>query len=413
MYTHKPNYLFSKVDWFSVKEHQKNEMLEEIKNYNANKLLNTPIDDLAEYFKKKYWIDVPILHEDKIVADQREVQVDVSRDPMRFIRDRSKPFHIQGTEIEIIIPFEGDAEAFNIQLSTFTLSPPNAEIKGNTIIVRIQGVDLTTENVKSQIDRTISDIKSYLENLRCDVEQFNDSLYSIARSAIEQRREKLLKDQSLVAGLGFPLKERADATKTYVAPEVRRKIMPSPPVASSDPYKPEPVLDLEHYEHILNVIENMALVMERSPSAFVDMDEESLRTHFLVQLNGHFEGSATGETFNYMGKTDILIRVNGKNIFIAECKFWGGPKKLTETIDQILSYSSWRDTKVAIIIFNKNKNFSAVLDAIPNTIEKHPNYKRSISQVSDTRFRYVMSHRNDPSREMLLTVLVFDVPKQP
>ncbi|WP_201782254.1 hypothetical protein [Ardenticatena maritima] len=388
-------------------------MLEEIKNYNANKLLNTPIDDLAEYFKKKYWIDVPILHEDKIVADQREVQVDVSRDPMRFIRDRSKPFYIQGTEIEIIIPFEGDAEAFNIQPSTFTLSPPNAEIKGNTIIVRIQGVDLTTENVKSQIDRTISDIKSYLENLRCDVKQFNDSLYSIARSAIEQRREKLLKDQSLVAGLGFPLKERADATKTYVAPEVRRKIIPSPPVASSDPYKPEPVLDLEHYEHILNVIENMALVMERSPSAFVDMDEESLRTHFLVQLNGHFEGSATGETFNYMGKTDILIRVNGKNIFIAECKFWGGPKKLTETIDQILSYSSWRDTKVAIIIFNKNKNFSAVLDAIPNTIEEHPNYKRSISQVSDTGFRYVMSHRNDPSREMLLTVLVFDVPKQP
>jgi len=403
MYRRKLNYLFSKVDWFSVKEHQKNHMLEEIKGYNSNKLLNTPVDDLAEYFKKKYWIDVPILHEDKIVADQREVQIDVSHDPT----------YIQGTEIEIIIPFEGDAEAFNIQPSTFTFSPPNAEIRGNTIIVKVQGGDLTTESVKSQIDRTISDIKSYLENLRRDVEHFNDSLFSLARSAIEQRREKLLKDQNLVAGLGFPLKERADANKTYVAPEVRRKIIPSPPVASSDPYKPEPVLDIEHYEHILNVIENMALVMERSPSAFVDMDEESLRTHFLVQLNGHFEGSATGETFNYMGKTDILIRVDGKNIFIAECKFWGGPKKLTETIDQILSYSSWRDTKIAVIMFNKNKNFSAVLDAIPPTIEKHQNYKRSISQVSETRFRYVMSHRNDPSREILLTVLVFDVPKQP
>jgi len=410
MYRRKLNYLFSKVDWFSVKEHQKKHMLDEIKGYNSNKLLNTPVDDLAEYFKKKYWIDVPILHEDKIVADQREVQIDVSRDPMRFIRDRSKPF--QGTEIEIIIPFEGDAEAFNIQ-STFTLSPPNAEIRENTIIVKVQGTDLTTESVKSQIGRTISDIKSYLENLRHDVEHFNDSLFSIARSAIEQRREKLLKDQNLVTGLGFPLKERADTTRTYVAPEVRRKIIPSPPVASSAPYKPEPVLDLEHYEHILNVIKNMALVMERSPSAFIDMDEESLRTHFLVQLNGHFEGSATGETFNYMGKTDILIRVNGKNIFIAECKFWGGPKKLTETIDQILSYSSWRDTKVAIIIFNRNKNLSAVLDSIPHTIEQHPNYKKSISRVSDTQFRYVMSHRNDPSREILLTVLVFDVPKQP
>jgi len=413
MYRREPNYLFSKIDWFSVKEHQKNKMLEEIKDYNGNKLLNTPLDDLAEYFKKKYWINVPILREDKIVVDQREVQIDVSHDPMRFILDRSRPFYMPGTEIEIVIPFEGDAEVFNIQPSAFTLSPPNAEIKGNSIIIKIQGVDLTTETVKSQIDRTISDIKNYLENLRRDVEQFNESLFSLARSSIEQRRKKLLKDQSLVAGLGFPLKERADAHKTYVAPEVRRKIIPSPPVASSDPYKPEPVLDIEHYEHILNVIENMALVMERSPSAFVDMDEESLRTHFLVQLNGHFEGSATGETFNYKGKTDILIRVDGKNIFVAECKFWAGPKKLTETIDQVLSYSSWRDTKVAVIMFNKNKNFSAVLEAIPSTIEKHPNYKRSISQISETRFRYVMSHRNDPSREILLTVLAFDVPKQP
>jgi hypothetical protein len=72
----------------------------------------------------------------------------------------------------------------------------------------------------------------------------------------------------------------------------------------------------------------MVHVMERSPSAFHHMDEEALRTHFLVQLNGHYEGQATGETFNYEGKTDILVRSGDRNIFIAECKFWGGPKKL-------------------------------------------------------------------------------------
>ncbi len=140
------------------------------------------------------------------------------------------------------------------------------------------------------------------------------------------------------------------------------------------------------------------------------MDEESLRSHFLVQLNGHYEGGATGETFNYEGKTDILIRVQGKNIFIAECKYWGGPKKLIDTIDQLLSYSSWRDTKVAIIIFNRNKNFSAVLDAIRPTVDAHPNYKKYIRQESETNFRYVFANRDDPNREMILTVLAFDVP---
>jgi hypothetical protein len=31
-----------------------------------------------------------------------------------------------------------------------------------------------------------------------------------------------------------------------------------------------------------------------------------------------FKGQATGETFNFQGKTDILIRVEGKNVSIAE-----------------------------------------------------------------------------------------------
>lgn len=53
------------------------------------------------------------------------------------------------------------------------------------------------------------------------------------------------------------------------------------------------------------------------------MDEEALRSHFLVQLNGHLEGQATGETFNYHGKTDILIR-SGANLYTDELKSYEG-----------------------------------------------------------------------------------------
>ena len=42
----------------------------------------------------------------------------------------------------------------------------------------------------------------------------------------------------------------------------------------------------------------MVKVMERSPKAFHGLDEEGIRSHFLVQLNGHYEGQATDETFN-------------------------------------------------------------------------------------------------------------------
>jgi hypothetical protein len=405
-----PNYLFSEVDWFSFQERQKKSLSDEIAKFDGNRLLNTSIDDLCDYFVKKYHLDVPILLEDRIVADQNETQIDVSQDSMMFILDRSQPVYVAGTKVEITIPFEGGAQAFNIRPTSFSLIPPVAEVRGGILFLEIQGTNLQSKQVRASIDQTLSEIKRHLDILRKDAEALNNELVQLVGPSIERRKAKLLENQNLVASLGFPLKERSDSPRTFVTPEVRRKITPTLPAASTLPYKPEPTLSLNDYDHILNIIQNMARVMELSPSAFATMDEEALRSHFLVQLNGHYEGGATGETFNYGGKTDILIRVQDKNIFIAECKYWSGPKKLRETIDQLLSYSSWRDTKVAIVIFNRKKNFSAVLDSIPSTVDAHPNCKRFIGRQSETNFRYTFAHKDDPNRELTLTVMAFDVP---
>jgi hypothetical protein len=173
-----------------------------------------------------------------------------------------------------------------------------------------------------------------------------------------------------------------------------------------------PELDeMEHYEYILKIISNMAHAMERSPQTFAGMGEEDLRTHFLVQLNGHYKGQATGETFNYEGKTDILIRVDGRNIFIGECKIWKGAESFKASIDQLLGYTAWRDTKAAIILFNRNKNTSTVLKQIHVLVRQHLNFKRAVgSYKHETSFRFILRHRDDENHELTLTVLVFDVP---
>ena len=129
-----------------------------------------------------------------------------------------------------------------------------------------------------------------------------------------------------------------------------------------------------------------------------------------MQLNGHYEGHATGETFNYQGKTDILIRSGNRNIFIAECKFWGGPVKMTETIDQLLSYVSWRDSKAAILVFNRNKNFSNVLSLIPDVVMAHPNFQKDEGTRGETGFRHAFRHTDDPAKLIHVTVLAFDIP---
>jgi hypothetical protein len=129
-----------------------------------------------------------------------------------------------------------------------------------------------------------------------------------------------------------------------------------------------------------------------------------------VQLNGQYEGQATGETFNYEGKTDVLVRAEGKNIFIAECKFWRGPKVFTETIDQILGYTSWRDTKTAILLFNRNKNLSSVLEQIPDLVSSHSNFKRLMEYKRDSGWRAIFHHPDDVNKELLLTIHTYEVP---
>jgi hypothetical protein len=155
---------------------------------------------------------------------------------------------------------------------------------------------------------------------------------------------------------------------------------------------------------------SMVRVMELSPRAFQDMGEEDLRFLFLVPLNTQYEGQATGETFNYQGKTDILIRAEGKNVFIAECKVWRGEKEYQNAIDQLLSYLSWKDTKAAILIFNRNENFTNVLEKIAASTPTHACHKRTIGKKEESQFRYVFSQPADKNREITLTVMAFNIP---
>jgi hypothetical protein len=73
-------------------------------------------------------------------------------------------------------------------------------------------------------------------------------------------------------------------------------------------------------------------------------------------------------------------------------------------------HASWRDTKTCIILFNKNKNLSAVLKQIPGVVAGHSSFVRQLPYSSETGFRFTMRHGDDKDRELIMTVLVFDVP---
>ena len=229
----------------------------------------------------------------------------------------------------------------------------------------------------------------------------------LVSSSLAARKAQLLADRQLEAGLGFPVRQRPDATK-YAVPVTRRKIDTPPCPAASGPFQPEPVLPQAQYEQALAVLRNARNPLERSPSMTASLDEEKIRDLLLMSLNAQFEGAAAGEVFNGAGKTDILIRAGDRNVFIAECKIWHGPKTTRDALSQLLTYLTWRDTKAALLVFIRSGKPTTIIDKAIKEIEQHPNYKRTVRASEDgERYDFVLHANGDPNREIQLAFMPF------
>jgi len=329
---------------------------------------------------------------------------------MVFPGDRTR--HIPGTQLTVAIPFDGDPTLWNIQPSSFSSGGyPEIDIRENLVLMLHQFADAAANpgRLKGEIDRQVSALQGAVETLRRDVEQHNKTAPGTVRCALEAKLKQAQAASGAVAAIGIPIKRR-DQPATYVAPVTRRKVPVHRPVPTAGQYKAEPELSEPEYQHILSVMRSLSVVVERNPASFATLDEESIRDHMLLQLNGHYEGAATGETFNSSGKTDILIRVDDRNIFIGECKFWHGQKNGEEAIDQLLGYLTWRDCKTALIIFNRQKNPSAVAQKMQKTMTGHKGHRKTVSNDATGNCRYVFVKETDPGREIIISTLLFDVP---
>jgi hypothetical protein len=291
------------------------------------------------------------------------------------------------------------------------LSGVRGEVKGNTLVLHYQQLDPDGQAVKRDFEQKIAQVQQSLDTQRRDTQDWNAKLPETVRGLLEARKKKILEALKLAESLEYPVKRRE--SRTYSVPVTRKRILVDMPRPKTGSYAPEPELRPEAYDEILQVIKSLSITMERSPSAFATMGEEQIRDHILVSLNGQFEGAATSETFNRSGKTDILVRVKDRNVFIAECKFWDGPKSLLAAIDQVLSYLSWRDTKVALIVFSRRKDISGVLATIAETVSQHSLFKKQLEYKAEGAFRYLFGQKDDRNRDLILTVLVFDVPAAP
>lgn len=404
---------FREGDTFATLRKLVENVTAEINSLDNEYVLKASPTELEQHFTEKVLVSPLILHsEDLYIRSQTGTLIDVSRDFDRAAF-RGEKIVVAGTRVEIGIPFEGDPMLWRIRASTLTSGHPEIDIRSNEVVFSVTFPDDSADpdRLRANIERHAKSLSDAVGYLKRDVGNHNNSAPNVIRQTLERKRALAQSATGAVAALGIPMKRR-DTEPTFTIPTKRRESPAKRPTVAVGKYEPEPILDEKEYQHILEVLKSMSLVIERNPSSFASLDEEAIRDHFLLQLNGHYEGSATGETFNASGKTDILIRVENRNVFIAECKFWRGPKGFNDAIDQLLGYLSWRDSKCALLVFNKTKDSSTIRQKMHEVMESRSQLRKIVFHRPDGDSRYILVKDSDPGREISVTTQLYDMPSK-
>lgn len=380
--------------------------LRQVDDWNGDQLLQIPAADVVAHVVSEYALDCPRLETDQAEQLPPGETVQTVRGMLSGTNIRQRQ-----TRLTVIVPFSGDPVVFQLTPTSFTLNPPRGTVLDGEIHLVWEGVEGQSEAIQRHFDEQITAIDKWLTSSRKSIDAFNAALRTQVAGRVEQRRATLLADRHLGASLSFPMRKREDAA-TFAVPVVRKKITIARPTATGH-FHPEPALDDANYEEVLQILRNAVIALERSPSMTAKLGEPEIRDLLLAFLNSQTEiaGQATGETFNGNGKTDILIRIDGRNVFIGEAKFWDGPSKWTDAINQLLGYTTWRDTKAALLLFMRDGTPSHIISEGIKSIESHPNYKRTVDKTRpDDRADFIMHANGDPNREIKLAQLPFHLP---
>lgn len=348
--------------------------------------------DLGQYFLDKYPVVVPTI--------SNQVSMDeLPRDEYASV-----------IRAKLYIPFEGDGRLFHVIPRSSPLIYTPCKVVGKNLTAQMEIRIDNPDEFALQKDELLKQIDSGLDALRHAVPAWLTQIPEWTKEKVGQRRSALnrqTKFQEKISNI-VPIRKRDDGTERIITPV---KLKPPPLPTPQQRTAEEPVLAPAAYEDILKTIQSMVHVFERSPTVFREMEEEDLRTILLVGLNGLYEGGATGETFNGAGKTDILIRLNDRNVFIAECLIWKGEQVLKSKMDdQLFKYATWRDSKLAILVFNRNKGFAEVVAKMKATVKAHAQCVRELPFTHTSGARFTFRRADDAGKEFTLTCLAFDVP---
>lgn len=409
----KYNRIFSEGNIREVFNRTLDKIVDNIEKESEDYILNVNQTEYVNHLSNELLLDTPSILFENVYADVYEDDISTNDLPFHFNRGSNET--IRKEIIQFFLPVEGNISLLKYSpASSISISSGgNFTIASQTIVAEFINFYNDAEKIKKNYDDEVNGIRRNYSTLISDIKNFNDSIKSLINKELSKRKSKLLKKNNLMSSLGVPLKNKSSISKTFSIPQpkIRKKLQINKPLVNEKGYKPEPTLSKDDYLHILKLINDVGKNFERLPSTYKDKGEEDLRDHILITLDPNFElGSASGETFNKSGKTDIQLRYDSSVVFIAECKFWTGEKGYLKTISQLLNYLTWRDTKASVIIFVRQKDFTSILTKVKISTKSHSNYLGYVNNNDENWFNYRFHINGDQNREIKLAIQLYHLP---
>ncbi|WP_026191780.1 hypothetical protein [Methylosinus sp. LW4] len=189
--------------------------MEEVRGYNENTILNTPVEDLIEELVEKYKPDVPAINaENTYVSEKENKREEQWRDDFGWSRGGSRT--VTENLVTFHVSFTGDATLFTLSPRSRSIPGPQASVNGRELLITMVADRNTPETMKAAFNETIMSINQHLATMRNDFRNVAAHFEGPARQYLEQRRATILQNKNTVSALGFPMKRRERAPTTYI-----------------------------------------------------------------------------------------------------------------------------------------------------------------------------------------------------
>lgn len=386
-------------------------LAEEIAAASEDQVMQVDAQLWARALSERYRVEPPVLDRGGVRMEEPEpAPVDISWETSRLIRLR--PAYVPGHRTVVHIPFAGDEDLFQFLPSSHVLVALHARVGDQELRLDVEYPDSPPPAIAAYTKEPIERIEWSLDSARADISDFNAGLESFALTTIAERRERIQEHRAHVAATGFPIiSERVSPTTATDELTTRPRARLLPDANSGERIEPDPEDGDEHYERILSVIRQLSRSMQRNPKPYAGKGEEDRRHLIVDALNTHYDGAATAETFNFGGKTDIMITQEGRSLVVGECKFWSGPKGFVEALDQLFGYQSWSDRKLALLMFVRERNLTVIIERARAAFEDHPQFVAWQTAADDLELRAIVRWKGDERRHADLNVFFIPTPE--